>query len=112
LVSAADTNLYLITDSCQVAADEVVGFYRNYDSLRYVGDQMVIRLKRAPSIEQLVAMNEQFAHLCKSASIALSEPFEPERRENDRLDLARISFVFRKHGYGDLRELIDYCNTF
>lgn len=111
LVSAADTNLYLITDSCEVAVNEIVGFYSNYDSLRYVGDQMVIRLKQAPTAEQLVAMNEQFAHLCKSGAIVISEPFEPERREKDRLDLARISFVFRKHGYGDLRELIDYCNS-
>ncbi|MCE9620712.1 MAG: TIGR00730 family Rossman fold protein [Actinomycetia bacterium] len=111
LVSAADTNLYLITDSCEVAVNEIVGFYRNYDSLRYVGDQIIIRLKRAPSVEQLVAINEQFGRLCKSGTIVASEPFEPEKRENDRLDLARISFAFAKHGYGDLRELIDYCNS-
>lgn len=111
LVSAADTNLYRITDSCEVAVEEIVGFYRNYDSLRFVGDQIVIRMKRAPSVEQLVAMNEQFGHLCKSGTIVVSDPFEPEKRENDRLDLARISFAFVQHGYGDLRELIDYCNT-
>ena len=111
LVSAADTNLYLITDSCEVAVNEIVGFYRNYDSLRYVGDQIVIRLKYGPTPEQLVSMNEQFGRLCKSGTIVASEPFEPEKRENDRLDLARIAFAFAKHGYGDLRELIDYCNT-
>ncbi len=112
LVSAADTNLYLITDSCEVAVNEIVGFYRNYDSLRYIGDQIIIRLKRGPSVEQLGVMNEQFGRLCKSGTIVASEPFEPEKRENDLLDLARISFAFAKHGYGDLRELIDYCNTF
>jgi uncharacterized protein (TIGR00730 family) len=111
LVSAADTNLYRITDSCEVAVNEIVGFYRNYDSMRYVGDRIIIRLKRAPNVEQLAAINERFEHLCKSGTIVVSEPFEPERRENDQLDLARISFAFAKHGFGDLRELIDYCNS-
>ncbi|CAN5453048.1 TIGR00730 family Rossman fold protein [soil metagenome] len=111
LVSAADTSLYLITDSCEAAVNEITGFYRNYDSMRYVGDQLVIRLQHAPTAEQLIAMNEQFARLCKSGTIVLSEPFAPERRENDALHLARISFEFTKHGYGDLRELIDYCNS-
>lgn len=111
LVSAADTNLYRITDSCATAVDEILGFYRNYDSMRYVGDQLVIRLQRPPTPSQLAEMNERFAHLCKSGNIVIAEPFEPERREDDRLDLARIAFAFTKHGYGDLRELIDYCNS-
>ncbi len=112
LVSAADTNLYRITDSCEEAVNEIVGFYRNYDSLRYVGDALILRLKRAPSVEQLIVMNERFGRLCKTGTIVVTDPFEPEVRESDRLDLARVSFPFAKHGFGDLRELIDYCNTF
>lgn len=111
-VSAADTSLYRITDSCEVAVDEILRFYRNYDSMRYVGDRIVLRLKRAPSVEQLMVMNERFGHLCKQGAIVVSEPFEPERRENDLIDFQRISFTFAKHGFGDLRQLIDYCNTF
>ena len=112
LVSAADTNLYLITDDGEAAVREIIGFYRNYDSLRYVGDQLVMRLRAKPTIDQLAALNREFGHLCKAGVIEAAEPFEPERRENDRLDLHRISFAFAKHGYGDLRELIDLCNTF
>jgi hypothetical protein len=33
-------------------------------------------------------------------------------RDRDHLELDRISFTFGKHGYGDLRDLIDLCNTF
>ena len=112
LVSAADTNLYLITDDCEVAVREVIGFYRNYDSLRYVGEQLVIRLKAAPTADQLAALNREFGHLCKSGAIVAVEPFGQEVRENDHLDLYRISFEFAKHGYGELRELIDLCNSF
>ena len=112
LVASADTSLYLITDDCQRAVAEVVGFYRNYDSLRYVGQQLVIRLQVAPTDDQLALLNRRFGYLCVTGDIRATAPLEPERKENDRVHLARISFVFAKHGYGELRELINLCNTF
>ncbi|CAB4851915.1 unannotated protein [freshwater metagenome] len=112
LVAPQDTKLYLITEDCEEAVREIVGFYRNYDSLRYVGDTLVVRLHQAPNEEQLLLLNDRFGHLCTSGTIHHAEPFEPERKENDRLDLQRIALPFSKHGYGELRELIDLCNTF
>lgn len=112
LVSAADTELYLVTDDADAAANEVLGFYRNYDSIRYVGHLAVMRIKRAPTDAQLGALNERFGHLTVNGKIVRAEPFEPERKENDRLDLARIAFTFSKHSYGDMRDLIDTVNSF
>ncbi len=112
LAAEADRHLYLITDDCQRAISEIIGFYRNYDSLRYVGDTLVIRLQRAPTATQMATLNDRFGHLCQTGTIHATEPFGPERRENDQLHLQRIAFVFAKHGYGDLREMIDLCNTF
>ena len=112
LVAEADRRLYLITDDCDRAVEEIVGFYRNYDSLRYVGDMLVLRVRVAPTEQQVELLNERFAHLCASGSIRVVEPFEPERREGDRLDLYRVAFAFAKHGYGDLRAMIDVLNSF
>jgi uncharacterized protein (TIGR00730 family) len=112
LVAHEDTNLYLITEDCEQAVNEVTGFYRNYDSLRYVGDTLVVRVRHAPDAAQLDLLNERFGHLCTTGRIRVVEPFEPERKENDRLHLQRIAFTFAKHGYGELRELIDTLNTF
>lgn len=112
LVAAADTQLYRVTDDCGVAAAEVLGFYANYDSLRYVGDLLVIRVQRAVTDRQLAVLNKQFGHLCKTGTIERVEPREPERKEADHLELARIGFVFAKHGYGELRALIDTLNRF
>ena len=100
LVSPADTDLYLVTDDCQAAIDEVLGFYRNYDSIRYVGHLAVMRMKQAPTDEQLASLNERFGQLCASGGIDRATPFEPERREDDKLDLARIAFTFAKHSSG------------
>jgi uncharacterized protein (TIGR00730 family) len=112
LVAEADRQLYLITDDCEVAVNEVLGFYRNYDSMRYVGDTLVIRLQHAPTTDQLLQLNERFGHLCKTGDIHVTEPIGPERKAADRLHLHRIAFVFAKHGYGDLRGMIDLCNSF
>lgn len=112
LVSAADRHLYLITDDCAEAVAEIEGFYRNYHSMRYVGDTLVIRLRTAPTESQLAMLNSRFAHLCTAGDIHAVAPFHVETHESDHVDLPRIAFVFAKHGYGDLRELIDLCNTF
>ena len=110
LVAAADTELYLVTDDCQTAVDEVLGFYKNYDSIRYVGHLAVMRMKHAPTDAQLADLNERFGQL-STGGIAQATPFEPERRENDKLDLARITFTLANHSAGVLRELIDAVNS-
>lgn len=112
LVSPADTELYLVTDDCQRAADELIGFYRNYDSIRYVGRLTVMRMKQEPTDAQLAALNERFGHLCTNGKLVRATPFEPERKENDKLGLARIAFTFARHSYGDMRDLIDTVNSF
>ena len=111
LVAAADTELYLVTDECQAAVDEVLGFYRNFDSIRYIGHLVVMRMKQGPTDAQLAMLNEKFGSLCKGG-IARATPFEPERREHDKLDLARITFTLANHSSGVLRELLDTVNSF
>jgi hypothetical protein len=112
LVSAADTHLYYVTDSCADACLEIERFYANYDSIRYVGNQAIIRLGSAPNDDQLAVLNEQFAHLVSSGRIERTDPLAVEVRQADRVELPRIRFQFAKHKYGDLRAMIDVLNTF
>ena len=49
---------------------------------------------------------------CPSGEIRRVEPFSIERRQNDRVEFDRIAFKFAKHGYGDLRALIDALNDY
>ncbi len=112
LVSAADTHLYYVTDSCEEACREIERFYANYDSIRYVGKQAVIRLRNAPTEDQLAELNEQFGHLVASGRIDASAPLSVEVRQNGRVELPRIRFQFAHHRYGDLRALIDELNSF
>jgi uncharacterized protein (TIGR00730 family) len=112
LVAASDTGLYFITDDCERAVDEITRFYRNYDSFRYVGDLLVLRLQHAPTADQLELLNTKFGYLCSTGAIVATAPFAPELHEDDRVHLPRIAFAFAKHGYGDLRALINTVNDF
>ena len=112
LVAPADTGLYFITDNCQTAADEIDRFYVNYDSMRYVGDLLVIRMRHEPTDEQLAGLNQEFGYLCTKGVITRTGPLPVEAREVDNIDLRRIAFTFAKHGFGDLRKMIDVINSF
>lgn len=111
-VSPGDTGLFLITDSAEDAVAEIQRFYSNYDSIRYVGDDIIIRLRTAPTDAQLDQLQERFGHLSVGGRIRRTEPYDIERRQRDRVDLERIVFPFAKHGYSDLRAMIDVLNGF
>ena len=112
LVAPRDRNLYRVTDSVDEAVEEIRRFYANFDSIRYVGEELVIRLRHPPTDEQLAALQEEFGHLVRSGTIRRVGPSAIERRQHDREELPRIAFVFAKHGYGDLRAMIDRLNSF
>ena len=112
LVAPADTKLYTVTDTCADAVDEINRFYSNYDSMRYVGKRLVVRMKHAPDDAQLAELNTTFGHLLTSGSIERVAPLPLEVKENDRVEFERIAFAFAKHGFGDLRLLIDTLNSY
>ncbi len=112
LVSGTDTALYRITDSSDDAVQEITRFYANYHSVRSVGNDLIIRLRQAPTDEQLSELNNRFAHLVKSGDIHRTEPYSIERRHEDHLELDRIALEFDRHGYAELRAMIDVLNTY
>jgi len=112
LVSANDVDLYTITNDCDEAARIIESFYANYDSIRFVGDHLVIRLRQGPTDAQLAGLNDRFGHLAATGTIERAEPFKIERRDDDKLDLDRISFDFAKRGYSDLVAMIRELNIY
>jgi uncharacterized protein (TIGR00730 family) len=110
LVDATDLDLVVVTDDPDEAAREITGFYQNFDSLRYVGDTLVIRLHQAPSREQLDALNERFGHLCTSGGIEATAALPAEVADHDLLELPRIRLAFSRRLFGQLRGLIDALN--
>ncbi|MBO0713926.1 MAG: LOG family protein [Acidimicrobiales bacterium] len=111
LISAEDRFLYRITDDVVAAASEILGFYRNYHSRRWVGDLMVIRLRRETTDEELEDLNDRFGDLCRSGHIERTGPLAPEEAEGDQLSLPRLVLAFDAGHHGRLRQLIDALNA-
>lgn len=112
MVDVHDTSLYLVTESCARAADEVTGFYRNFHSIRTVGDTLVIRLRRRPPEDALEQLTERFSDLVRSGRILASDPFRVEIRDEDALDLERVALDLDPRRRGGLRRLIDALNEY
>jgi len=110
LVDREDGALYRITDDVGVAVEEILGFYRNYHSRRFVGSTMVIRCRYAPTDNELAALNYEFADICTAKGIWRTGPLPPERAGRDHLELKRIALEFDRRSHGRLRMLINAIN--
>ncbi|MBL5972956.1 MAG: TIGR00730 family Rossman fold protein [Candidatus Leucobacter sulfamidivorax] len=176
MISPGDLDRVLVTDSADAAVAEITGFWRNYDSLRWVpdrggseasdasgsaataaaygakrevpdrggngrnggtsgaggaggdappqdpvvvagggtqdpaGDQLVMRLRSAPTDEEIESLNERFGDLLLSGRIERSEPLAPERADRDRLELPRIVLTPRRRAVGELFRIIRALN--
>ena len=109
MVDPTDTELFFITDSAEEAVEEILRFYRRYHSLRYLGDQLVMRLCSPLSAQQLEEANELFADIVKGGTIEQrGGPLEGEH--GCYPDKARLVFNFDRRSTGRLRVLINWIN--
>ena len=111
LISPEDFSLFRKTDDLGTAVDEVLNFYRNFHSYRWVGSKLVIRLQNQLSNQAISEIKKRFADVFASSSLQISPPLEQERNEPDTLKLARLVCSQYKQNFGRLRQLIDALNT-
>jgi len=112
LISPDDLHLYHITDNCEDAVKVITRFYRNYHSMRFVRDLLVIRVQNKPTETSIAGLNEDFADIIAKGRIACIEATPDEREDNQYPNLPRIAFEFNKRDYGRLRQLIETLNGF
>ncbi len=110
-ISRGDFDRVLVTDSVAEAVDHITGFWRVYDSLRWVREQLVLRVRHAPSDAQLDELNMRFGALLASGSIQRSAPLPDERADADRLELPRLVMTFNPYKVGELFRLIGAINA-
>ena len=58
----------------------ITRFYRNYHSMRFVHDKLVIRLRHVPSESALQALNEDFAEIMVGEKICVCNPLSRRAR--------------------------------
>jgi uncharacterized protein (TIGR00730 family) len=109
LISPEDTSLYKVTNSVDEAVEEIARFYRVYHSMRYVRDDMVLRLSRPLPPAVLERVRQSYSDFVVSGTFEQSEgPLAEEYGEHP--DLTRLRFHFNRRAMGRLRQLIDFIN--
>jgi uncharacterized protein (TIGR00730 family) len=110
LIASDDRALVRLTDDPDKAVAELVGFYRNYHSLRYVGEILVLRLRAAPTPTEIERLSHDFSDICVEGGVDATDPLPAEVVDDDHLELARVSLQFDRRQHGRLRQLIDALN--
>ena len=100
LISPNDLHLYKITDDVNVAAKEVTHFYSNYHSIRFVDNEMVMRLHRKPTPEQLEQINKNFSDICSAGGYRVSDALPIEKDEITLQSMPRLIFQFNRRDHG------------
>jgi uncharacterized protein (TIGR00730 family) len=113
MIDPEDLNLIHFTHDIHEAIDVITGFYRNYHSLRYIDDRLVMRVKKPLLPKQLKLLNRQFRDIVRRGAIRqYLKPFPEEENEPHTLDLPRLTFDFNRRHFSRLKRMIDVINQF
>ena len=110
LISPADLSLFLVTEDLGEAYDEIMNFYTVYDSMRYIRDRLVLRIRVEPTDEYVEQLNDEFSDLLSEGKIEKSAAHLFEQDERHIRHLPRLKMSFNRRSIGRLRQLINKLN--
>ena len=111
LISPEDLSLYRVTDSVDEAVAEVVNFHRVYHSMRFVKGDLLLRVQRSLTDNELSALRKEFADLLVKGTIEQTAADPVEANEAHLSSLPRLRFRFDRRSMGRLRQMIDRINS-
>ncbi len=111
MISGEDLFLFKTTDDVDEAVDEILHFYKNFHSYRYIRDELVIRLNQPLTVKAVRTLNRSFPDLLAQGDFRQITALPGEHNEEQILDLPRLVFTPQKRDYGRFRILIDTINS-
>ena len=110
-VSREDFCLFKIVHSVKEAVDEILQFYKIYHSARWVGEQLVIRIRERLSKRAIVDLNKKFVDLVREGEIVQGSALRQEKNEPEIWNLPRVILTPYRQSFGRVRQLIDAINS-
>ncbi len=110
LITHSDLSLFTIVHTPEAALEVIQNFFRNYHSLRMVGDQMVIRLQYRLSDAEIAHLNREFGDVLESGEFVQRDALPEEDNEPHLLHMPRLVLHFNWKEMGRLRQCIDWVN--
>ena len=109
LISKHDLALIRHFQDPDKGADELVRFYVNYDSSRFLKDRYLIRIRKKLKAQELEKINKDFKDILSGGAFERMADLTDDDNKDPSLD--RLVFHFDKSNYARLRLLIDHLNS-
>ena len=109
-LSSEDFSLFKLCHNVSEAINEVLKFYKNYHSIRWVGDQLVMRIMQNLSAAAVVDLNKKFADIVREGEIVQGGALPQEKNEPEIASLTRLVLKQHRRDFGRFRQLIDAIN--
>lgn len=113
LISGEDFSLFSITRDPAEAVAIIDEFYRNYHSMRFVRNKLVIRLNQPLDSEHLKVLGDEFSEIIvPGGHLQLTSALPEEADQPDLSKLPRLTLEFNRRSYGLLKAFIRRINSF
>jgi hypothetical protein len=109
MIGENDMHLFRIFDNADEAAADVARFYRVFHSMRFVSDDLILRLEHPLSKATIERLNDEFSRILAGGRIESSVPMPEEAGE--LAEKPRLRLRFDRHSYGLLRLMVDRINA-
>ena len=110
-IGPEDFHFFKILPNVAEAVREIVNFYSVYQSSRWVGEQLVVRLSKKLSSAALTDLNKNFSDVLRTGWIVQGSALRQEKNEPEIWELPRLIFTPHRRSFGRFRQLIDAINT-
>jgi len=111
LISDDDFSLFKVCNSVDIAVGEIAQFYKHYHSYRWVGQKMVIRIRRPLTDNAIEVLNAAFDDVLVGNRITQGVAIPEEQNEPEIVSMPRLIFTPKRKNFGRFRKLIDAINA-
>ena len=109
-ITERETTFFRVFTDPRQAVEEILKFYRNFHSYRFVRHDLIIRLNFPPSPALMERLNREFSDIV-TGEVRQTEPLSAEANDAGTLHLHRIMMRFNREDYARLRQMIDVINS-
>jgi hypothetical protein len=110
-ISEDDFCYFKIMPNVAEAVADIRQFYKIYQSARWVGQELVIRLAQRLTAAAIADLNEKFSTLVRQGKIVQGQALRQEKNEPDIWNLPRLVLTPHRRNFGRFRQLIDAINA-
>jgi len=109
-INPFDTSLFYVTNDHVDAINHIKNFYKNFHSIRFVKNKLIIRLKKLMDEKVIDDIRKAYKDILVG-EVFQGRALKEENNEPELKNLPRLILDFNRKDYSRLRSLIDFINA-